>query len=430
MELVQQSFVRHQLLNRRERIARYTEAFTWATHSRAVVNLANHLPPIANEEGRLALRRYERTLMGRGREIYAERLWGTIGNVGWSGTDARANRRLDALDTRRLAVEAFLPLLCTGIAAGVAYRYLTPAGREEVRIDILTGYLEPMVDAQNTSHVVGLLQMLSNLDGISYEARFYNYDDGLLYTWPQIKNPAELEPEKATTERMRWRPRFVVAAQDENGLPLGEIAEGLPLLVDDLVYQVKLKRLEEGHAFPLLHVSESAQDIANLGSQAVIVTRAGGRVERVLPGDLSVMVSQHERLLEQIRRHFALRAKLTTTAPLSGTSITEANQHALSAYAHYADVISQLLTGLVRDYARLEGIDDPPAVTVEINREATRSERITETILLFEKGLISLDMAVGEITKYVTFSDEQVREFLQARGIATPEDVMRLFGGA
>lgn len=429
MDIVQQSFVRSQLFNRRERVARYAEALDWATHSRATVNLANYLPPITNEEGRTALRRYERTLMGRGREIYSERLWGTVGIVGWSGTDARVNRRLDRLDTRRLAVEAFLPLLCGGIAGGVAYRYLTPTGREEVRVDILSGYLEPVADPENTSHIIGLLQIMSNLDGRTYEARLYNYDDGNLYTWARVTDPVALEPVRATVERMRWRPRFAVVAQDENGLPLGEVMEGLPLLVSDLVYQAKLARLEEGHAFSILHVSEAAQDLAQLGSQTVIVTRAGGRVERVAPGDLTPMVAQHERLLEQIRRHFGLRARLTTTQALSGISITEANQMALSAYSHYAQVISQLLTELVLDYARLEEIADPPAVTVEVNREATRAERIAEAVMLFEKGLISLDMAVGEITKYIAFSDEQVREFLQARGIATPEDVQRLFGG-
>lgn len=421
--LVQNSFLRYQLHNRRQRIVQYAEALDWATHNRPTLNWAELLPAVNSTEGREALQRYQQMVVGLGREIYNERLWGTVGDVSWAGNELEVAEALQELELRQLAISAFTPLLCGGIAAGVAYMF-----QGKPRVDILSGYLEPVTREDNTSYIYGLLQIVSNADGRTYWVRLYDYEQMLQYEWPRLSDPTNLNGASPSVEPLIYPPRFVMAAADENNMPIGEFVEGLALLRADAAKQIKLERLEESHAWPLLHISEAVSEPKQIGPNTIIQTKAGGRVERVIPGDLGQMQIQHDRLLERLRRRFALRARINTQAQLSGTSIQESNQLALSAYSHYAQVLSSLLTQLAADYALLVGV---PAqqVVVEVNREAYRAERINEAVMLYEKGLISLDMAVSVVTQFYNFNAEQVRAFLEARGIATGQDVQRLFGG-
>lgn len=416
------------LNNRRGRIEAYAAALDWVSRNKPSLNMADLLPPVTTPEGRAALARYERQVAGLGREIYQERLWGTIGTIGWGGNQEQIDAALEQLDLRGLATAAFTNLFTQGIAGIVAYLYQPPDGQPQTRLDILNGYLEPMVDPNNTSYAYGLLHIISNADGVTYRCRLYHYDQMLTYEWPRVANPNTLIPEQARTEPLIYPPRYRTVATDENGLPIGEVMEGLPLLMADVAKQVKIHRIEEGHAWPILHISEAQEEPKELGGQTIIFTRAGGRVERIQPGSVTEMQAQHDRLFERIRRRFALRASINLDANLSGVSIQEANQLALSAYAHYAAVLSDLLTAGVKDFGALNQFE-APSVTVEVNRQAYRNERIQEVMTLYKEGLISLDMALGEITKYIDFDPEDVQKFLEARGVATGTDVARLFGG-
>ncbi|MBF6596252.1 MAG: hypothetical protein IVW51_17635 [Thermaceae bacterium] len=429
---LQDAYIRAQLSGVKNRLDAYAEALDWATQDKPVLNWATLLPPMTTIEGIEALQRYTKLAGGIGRDVYQERLWGTLGSVGWGGTDPRVDERLKALDLDGLARQAFTPLLCGGIAAGVAYRDIPGPGEpaeNSTRVDILSGYLQPLAEDGNSADIWALYQCTTNPDGKTYRVRVYDLEERQLYEWNRLSAPYHLGLPPTSVDPLSYLPRFVMAAQDENGLPVGEFVQGLSLLRDEITKQVKLFRMEEASSFSMLVLSGPFDEGGQLGPNGVLQSNdPAANATRLPPGDLTVMQSQHDRTLERIRRRFAGRARLTSGRNLSGEAIAEANQMALNAYSDYARILSRLLTWLVGDYCDLEAID-PVTVEVTVNREAYRNSRITEIITLYEKGLLSLDMAVGEISKFFSFSAEQIQSFLASRSTVTGADVQRLFGG-
>lgn len=431
---LQDAYVRAQLDGVKARLDAYAEALDWATTDKPTLNWATLLPPMTTIEGIEALQRYVKLAGGIGRDIYQERLWGTIGSVGWAGTDPQVDDRLKALDLAGLARAAFTPLICGGIVGGVAYRESEPAEDGEraeagARVDILSGYLQPLSEDDNTADVWALYQCTTNPDGKSYRVRVYDLEERQLYEWSRLSAPYNLGLPPTNVTPLSYLPRFITAATDENGLPVGEFVQGLSLLRDEITKQVKLLRMEEATAFSLLVLSGPFEENGQLGPNGVLQSNdPSATATRLAPGDLAQMQAQHDRTLERIRRRFAGRARLTSGLRLSGEAIAEANQIALTAYSYYARILSQLLTDLVADYCALEGIE-PVAVEVTVNRDAYRDARIAEVVNLYEKGLLSLDMALGEISKFYSFTPDQIQAFLASRSTVTGADVQRLFGG-
>jgi hypothetical protein len=427
------AYIRAQLDGVKSRLDAYAEALDWATTDKPTLNWATLLPPMTTIEGIEALQRYVKLAGGIGRDIYQERLWGTIGTVGWAGTDPQVDERLWALDLHNLARQAFTPLICGGIVGGVAYRESEPDAGEPTetaaRVDILSGYLQPLSEDSNTSDIWALYQCTTNPDGKTYRVRVYDLELRQLYEWERLSAPYNLALTPTQTTPLSYLPRYVMAAQDENGLPVGEFVNGLSLLRDEITKQVKLFRMEEAAAYGLLVLAGPFEEGSQLGPNGVLQSNdPAATATRLPPGDLTQMQVQHDRTLERIRRRFAGRARLTSGRNLSGEAIAEANQMALTAYSDYARILSRLLTDLVADYCALENIP-PVAVEVTVNREAYRDARLTEVITLYEKGLISLDMAVGEISKFFSFTREQIEQFLASKSTVTGADVQRLFGG-
>jgi len=431
---LQDAYIRAQLSGVKSRIDAYAEALDWATHDKPILNWATLLPPLSTLEGIESLQRYVKLASGIGRDIYQERLWGTIGGVGWAGNDPATDERLKALELGSLARQAFTPLLCGGIVAGVAYREATPAEGDSPpenssRLDILSGYLQPLSEDSNTSDVWALYQCTTNPDGRTYRVRVYDLEERQLYEWGRLSAPYQLSQPPTLRQPLSYLPRFVIAAQDENGLPVGEFTEGLSLLRDEITKQIKLFRMEESSAFSMLVLSGPFDEGGQMGPNGVLQSNdPTATATRLSPGDLTQMQTQHDRTLERLRRRFAARARLTSGLRLSGEAIAEANQMALSAYADYARLLSSLLSSLVADYCTLESLEPAP-VEVTVNREAYRDARIGEVVTLYEKGLLSLDMAVGEISKFFSFTPEQIQSFIASRSTVTGADVQRLFGG-
>jgi hypothetical protein len=259
--------------------------------------------------------------------------------------------------------------------------------------------------------------------------RLYDLAAETVTEWLALKNPTTPFTTPGNVLDWYYPPRFAIAAKDEGGLPIGEFMEGLGLLRAELAQQIKQLRMEEAQAFSMMGLYGPFDEVQQLGANVVLKSSdTGSKAERIPPGDFAPMQAQHDRLLERIRRRFAGKARLSSTANLSGEAIDQANLNALSAYSFYASLLSRLLSELVADYAALSRTQAVP-VTVGINKGSYRSERIQEVVMLYEKGLMSLDMAVGEIRTFYDFSDEQVQNFLASRSTVTGADVQRLFGG-
>lgn len=425
MDPVQHAYIRAQLGDITARIAAYAEAMAWALRDRPPLNLSELLPPMTTPEAGVALQRYAQMTAGIGRDVFMERTWGTIGSVGWSGNEAPTDEALSALDLEALARDAFGPLLVGGIAAGMAY--LNSDGKPD--LDIMSGYVQPITEAEDSSDISQLYQAVSNPDGRTYRVRLYDLKAQTVTEWPSLKDPTTLFTLPGMVLKWYYPPRFAIAAKDENGLPIGEFMEGLGLLRAELAQQIKQLRMEESQAFSMMKLLGNFDEVNQMGPNVVIRGPDPlAQADRIPPGDFKPIQEQHDRLLERIRRRFAGKARLSSTANLSGAAVDQANLTALSAYAFYARLLSRLLSELTADYAALAKVP-PVEVTVSVNKDSYRTERMTEILNLYKEGLISLDMAVGEIRNFYSFTDEQVRRFIGSRSTVTGADIQRLFGG-
>jgi hypothetical protein len=179
------------------------------------------------------------------------------------------------------------------------------------------------------------------------------------------------------------------------------------------VKQIRLARLEESHAFPVMALYGEFENIESFGTNTVLKGSQGDQAERLQPGDLTVMQEQHANLIERIRRRFAGRVTLGASKYAEGT-IVEANQLSVSAYEHYALVLSDLLTQVVTDYA---------------NKAAYRAQSIADAISLHKEGLISTEMALDLVSNFYDFNEDQKERFLASKATASSADIAKLLGG-
>lgn len=396
MNEVQRSWLNAQIMGIELRRRNAAEAMDWMTMPMPVLNLVDILPPANTFEGIDAMKRYAGQVRGLGQRILQKREWGTIGTINWGGDDRQVDQALMGVDLHGLAKEAHQQLLGTGITGILAYIH---ADTNEPRLEIMSGYLEPLPDP-NTSEYYGLLQIWDLPGAIGIKARLYDYTTNVIYE-SEMKGFTTVNDLIARGQRIENAPmpHFVMGAADRGGLPVGEVATLIPLLRAELATQIKLKRLEELQAFDILVLAGQWSDVKSVGPATVLQSpEVGSTAMRVGAGDFKPLVDEHNRLLNRIQADASLPVGIISNY-ISGAAIREANQAFISACYTYANLISDLLTRGVADYAALIG-RQPTPVSIGINREIFRQERMAELIALRQQNLISPRQAIYEISQY------------------------------
>lgn len=420
---LQTAYMRAYLEGINQRITHATDTLDWAHGAQTL--LPEHLiPPFPLDSAARAAaesdwRRYTQQVQGLGPRILKTKRTGAVGNVNWGGDNLTLDGRLETKHLRALMRTAFDPLACNGITSAWAFQDEI-TGRN--RMQVLGGYLEPIYREDDpTGDVIGLYQVTQDPDQtkIRYRARVYGFEDRSIREWRDLRDPTRLD----NTPTNEWAntsvPRVVTYDTNHDGYPIGELAQALNVLRAEVSAQLRILRVADAQAWGILTLAGPWDAPREMGATTVLKSpEPTSRAERIEPASLEQLFILHDRTMERIRAdQFLPIASIGTGGWPSGEALQQANIGYISNANDYAIILSELATGIVADWAALEGINDPPPVTISINREqmrATVSHQVRED---YFRGIVSLRMAVTAVSPYYPDTDsEEIEAFITAYG--------------
>ena len=408
-----------QLPSLASRASEYAEAVRWMT-GRLKEIPASLLPPVEGEEGYNVLSRIGRQALSVGPRALSIKRFGVIGDVNWGASTPAMDEKLRGVKLEQLAHRILERGLASGLFVGIASE--DPDSREK-SIRRLGGHVEPIFDTYDQDVVLGILQLQAEAGGTGqerYRLRVFDFEREAMLEWTGLTDLSRVDLARASVSDAPM-PRYAIAEQGPDGFPLGEFTRALPLLKSEWASQVRGDRVEEATGFPQLKIKGEVEGVDKRGVTRLIELEADGDAAFLIPGDLSQMHAHHDRKLERIRDDLLLPGGALGGQTPSGEALREANQKFIASCKAYAVLLSGLLTELVADLAALEPeLGKPPEITVDINREYEKAERLQMILDLKAAGLIERGAAVRAISVYVpTWSDDKVEQFIAEAGPQT-----------
>jgi hypothetical protein len=412
---VQSAYIRAYLKAVERRASEAAIILDWANGTQTF-NVTDLLPAPQGEAGWQAWQRFEKQMQTLGPRALRLKRDGAIGEVTWGGRDPKEiDEKLTALDLRGLARSSFTPLFANGITAAWAYAD-ERTGRN--RVQRLGGYLEPLYHPDDSAgEPVALYQVTdSPSDPSKYRVRVYDLEERAIREWDPLTNATDLANPSREWENTSV-PRIAMFNRAQDGLPVGELQQALPLLRAEVAQQARTLRNSEAHLFSVLALAGAWEEVKSLGPNTILKsTDSTASAERLAPGEMEPQFTLHDRIMERLRADLSLPIVSILGGDFpSGEALSQANTAYISSCRDYALIVSDLLTGVVRDYAELEGIpsDDAPGVSVLINREAMRdiiSRQVRED---FKAGIIPLRAAVIAVQPYYPgWTDDDIERWL------------------
>lgn len=418
---LQTTYMRAYLENAVTRVTTAATTLEWAHGEQTLIrdHIAPPLPtdPTAKSLANADWARYKRQLQTLGPRILKTKRSGAIGDVNWGGDNTDGiDEKLETIDLRHLARTAFDPLCTNGVAAAWAF---TDEDTGEARIQALGGYLEPIYREDDPAgDVIGLYQVTQDPSTfkIRYRVRVYDLMEANIREWRDLTNPTNLGNVPTDVWENTSIPRVAVYATTQDGYPIGELRQALNLLRGEVATQLRILRVSDAHAWPILYQTGGWETVQEIGANTIMVSpEPGATAGRIEPSDLTTLFTLHDRVMERLRADLSLPVNSIATGNWpSGEALQQANVAYLTSSRDYALMLSDLLTDVVADYAELEGISDPPPVSVSTNREQMRSVIATQVREDYKAGVVSLRMAVTALHPYYpSTSNEEIEEFIE-----------------
>jgi hypothetical protein len=359
--------------------------------------------------------RYKRHVQSLGPRILKTKRMGAVGHVNWGGDSEAMDERLEALDLRALARSSFDPLACNGVTSAWAYRDERTGVN---RVQALGGYLEPIYyEDDPAGDVIGLLQITQDPGALKvrYRARVYDFEERSVREWRDLSDPTRLDGPPTTVWENTSVPRVALYDVNHDGYPVGELATALNTLRAEVALQLRIARVADAQAYGILALAGDWELGQELGPTTVL--RAGdpsSGASRVQPAALDELFTLHDRTMERIRSDLGLPiSSITSGAWPSGEALQQANLAYVTSSSDYAHLLTRLLTDVVSDFAALEGITDPPPVSVGINREQMRATISAQVREDFARGIVSLRAAAVAISPYYPeWSSDEIEDFI------------------
>lgn len=414
------AYVRAVLQGVTARVQRAADALDWADGLQ-VLDAAELVPPLRHADDQAVWKRLTRQIQGLGPRAVAHKRSTTIGSVNWGGDDPGGiDARLATLGLKQLATMALKQLVAIGVAG------LLPHQPEEgpPRLQRMGGYLEPLYREDDIGgDPVAWLQVLAEGSGNRYRLRVYEPDPaapnrGTLTEWRNASNPYELGNQPSSVWEGVIMPSIVMVDAAQDGTPIGELTQALPVLKGEVAAQARILRASDANAWPL-RWAVGDWDVPKEGSalDVLVANTPGSQVGVVEPPTLQGLITLHDRILERLRGDLKLPISSITTGDFpSGEALEQANAISIATATMYASLLGELLTGGVAGYAELLGIsrDQAPPVSVEINREQTRRSVTEQARNDYREGLISFRAAVLTVAQYYPhWGDDEVEEFIR-----------------
>lgn len=416
------AYVRAYLDGVQDRVNKAAETLDWLDGTQTL-NERELAPKIKTPEQREAWNRLTNQVQSLGPRVYNLKVGGAIGRVNWGGDNPDdIDDRLEQLDLEQLAMDALKPLLALGIAAAWAHQPETG----DPRVQLLGGYVEPLYDGSDPAGAPrGLYQVRADPDEPSkFVLRVYEFSEndnsvGTIFEWRKAERPYEIGATPTDTIENASMPRFVMWSRAQDGTPLGEVQQALPLLKADVARQIEQLRVSGENTNPIKWaVGDWDFGDEVTAADVVIAQSEGSQIGRVDPPSFDGIFTLHDRTLARIEADLSLRvASISTGNFPSGEALDQANENSNRNVARYALLLSRLLTDVVSDYSELIGIsrDKAPLVSVEVNRERTRRLVTEQARADRAAGLISFEAAVITISQYYpSWSDEDIQAFIDA----------------
>lgn len=418
------AYVRAYLTGIGTRAEQAAEAFDWLDGKQTPNPLELVQPFQPGSDGEKAWNRYKAQVQSLGPRALRFKRDGTIGTVNWGGDNPDGiDAKLEALDLRALASDALKQLFTTGIAAMWAYQ---PDDGRAPRIQRLGGHVEPLyLEDDPAGEVIGLYQVRAQVGAaLRYVIRIYEFNPedastGTIYEWRNASAPYAVGNTPTSVIENTSMPRYQFHDRDQDGYPIGEFMQALPIVKSELSEQMKIKRVSDSHAWPLIAAAGDWDIPSDVGTNTILLSsELGSTVQRIEPSSLSGLFTLHDRVLERFRTDLALPINSITTGDFpSGEALEQANAAHVASCKDYAERISKLLTDVVSDYAALLGIDraSAPPVSIGINRDSARVAITEQARADYREGLISFRAAVIAVSQYYpAWADEEVEAFIEA----------------
>ena len=415
---LQTAYVRAYLQAATSRINHASSVLDWAHGDQTLIS-TDLIPPFPTDPKARARAvadwdRYKKQVQSLGPRILKTKRAGAIGDVNWGGENTGGiDEKLENLNLRTLARNAFDHLVSNGIAAAWAYR---DEATNRTKAQALGGYLEPIYPEDDpTGEIIGLYQVMedASASGVRYRVRVYDLLEKSIREWRGLKDPTELDRAPTNEWPNTSVPRVVVFDTDQAGYPIGELAQALELLRAEVAMQLRILRVADAHSYPILYMTGAWDDPVELGASTVLRAQGEGSAGagRIDPGDMQQLFALQDRAMERLRADLSLPiGSITTGSWPSGEALQQANVSYITSSTDYALLLSELLSGVVRDYASLEGVKDAPTVTVSVNREQMRSVISTQVREDYKAGAVSLRMAVTALAPYYPATDSEELE--------------------
>lgn len=425
---LQSAYVRAVLESVTARAERAAETLEWAD-GQQTLDQNELVAGFKNPDSLKAWRRLTKQVQGLGPRVIAHKRTSAIGSINWGGDDPNGiDERLQDLDLNRLAVAALKRLTAIGIAGVLPYQPEDGIPR----LQNMGGHIEPLYDQDDIGGTpTAWLQALAEADGRTYRLRLYepSAEDptrGALNEWRHATRPYEIGTRPANQWDNVLMPTIVMVDTAQDGTPLGELAQALPLLKGEVAQQLRILRAADSNSNPRrwmigdwdIPESESAETV-------FVATDPQSNIGVIDPPQLEGLFTLQDRMLDRLRSDLRLPISSINTGTFpSGEALDQANAISISTAKEYARLVQALLTGGVGGYCELLNIprDKAPQVSVEINREQTRRMVTEQARLDFKDRLIPKRVAVLTISQYYPhWSDEEIEEFLTKEDTAEPE---------
>lgn len=428
-------YIRAYLEQLKLRVALTSEALSWVDGDPVLI--ADELVPPFTEgsEAERAFKRYAKQIQSLAPRALRIRRQGGIGTITWSEVPPAYDEILERIPRRRLARDAAKDLLTNGIAAVWPILRAPAEGSSSPARPLLQrlgGHLELLWREDDVGgDPAGLLQVTGNAathrgEGLRYDVRIYDFEDHQLRVWRELSDPSslgtdpdEVYPEEGETLIM---PTAAWVELDQEGYPLGEFKQALPLFKQEIGEAIRVLRTSDAHSYPIWTLVGAFEEPRRLGPNIVLRAKdPNAKAERVAPGDMSTLFEEADRTQDRIRTDLLL--PITTGGQIpSGEALVQANASYNGASDDLARLLSELMTGGAHGYFELLGLELEPSfvMTVKPDRELKRMTIGMQVREDFRAGIVNREIALDELEQFYPNMSTESREDWLAESEALP----------
>lgn len=404
-----------------DKARREVEAFELAQSTYRIPNDGS-VVPYAEGEGNAVLSRISALVTSLGSKILNRKLDGIVGNLGITASD-KAKAVVEGYDLRALVKSLARDAVVKG-SGGLAIGM----GEEGPYVYRLGGFVAPVTAEDDVDRVLSIFQAQVDAKG-KWVVRIYQ--GSLVQEWRGLSRLRDVlsAPPSESHNGIPQVAFLAVAQSDDSGLPLGEMEQLAPLLKAIMAVEARIHRTSELYGFPVPIIKGTVQERPSHSPSNAIIVGENGDVKYLLPADMNNLIQQKKDLVANLDDVAILPvSSVLGYEPPSGEALKEASTAFNTNIAHYARLLSKVLSKAFSALMAAQGSSERVQVQVSANRLHDREQELANAIVHLEKGLLPISYLVRMLkAHYEDLSDDEAAEVIQGwnerRELVTPESL-------